>query len=82
MRPGVYTIHLGGKIGTTNFNTDVTPEEIKTSDVVQFPVLDTTAAPAAPAITIWGILSIAGVILGAVGTALGLMLIIRKPSKG
>jgi hypothetical protein len=81
MRPGVYTIHLGGKIGTTDFNTDVTPEEVKTSDVVQFPVLDTTSS-AAPAITIWGILSIAGVLLGAVGTVLGLMLMMRKPSKG
>jgi hypothetical protein len=81
MRPGVYTIHLGGKIGTTDFNTDVTPEEVKTSDVVQFPVLDTTAA-AAPAISIWGILSIAGVVLGAVGTFLGLLLLARKPSKG
>ena len=81
MRPGVYTIHLGGKIGTTSFNNDVTPEEVKTSDVVQFPVLDASAA-AAPGITIWGILSIAGVLLGAVGTVLGLMLMMRKPSKG
>jgi hypothetical protein len=82
MRPGVYTIHLGGKIGTTDFNTDVTPEEVKTSDVVQFPALDATAAPAAPAINVWGILSIAGVLLGAVGTVLGVMLMARKPSKG
>jgi hypothetical protein len=81
MRAGAYTMHLGGKIGTTSFNNDVTPEEVKTSDVVQFPVLDTTAS-AAPAITIWGILSIAGVLLGAVGTVLGLMLMMRKPSKG
>jgi hypothetical protein len=82
MRPGVYTIHLGGKIGNTTFNNDVTPEEVKTSDVVQFPVLDTSAAQAAPAITIWGILSIVGIILGAVGTVLGLMVMMRKPSKG
>jgi hypothetical protein len=82
MRPGVYTVHLGGKIGTTDFNTDVTPEEVKTSDVVQFPALDATAAPAAPAINVWGILSIAGVLLGAVGTVLGVMLMARRPSKG
>ncbi len=82
MRPGVYTIHLGGKIGTTDFNNDVTPEEVKTSDVVQFPILDAAAAQSAPAITIWGILSIAGVLLGAVGTVLGVMLLVRKPSKG
>jgi len=82
MRPGVYTIHLGGKIGTTNFNNDVTPEEVKTSDVVQFPVLDTAAAPAAPAMNVWAIVSIAGFLLGAVGTVLGLMLMMRKPSKG
>jgi hypothetical protein len=81
MRPGVYTIHLGGKIGNTNFNNDVTPEEVKTSDVVQFPVLDTTAAASAPSISIWAMVSIAGVLLGAVGTVLGLMLIMRKPSQ-
>ena len=84
MRPGVYTIHLGGKIGSTDFNTDVTPEEVKTSDVVQFPVLDasTSSSPAAPAITVWGLLSIAGVVLGAIGTVLGLLVLTRKPSKG
>jgi hypothetical protein len=83
MRPGVYTIHLGGKIGTTDFNTDVTPEEVKTSDVVQFPVLDASVSDqAAPAINIWGILAIAGVVLGAIGTVLGLVVLTRKPVKG
>jgi len=81
MRAGAYTFHLGGKLGTTSFNNDVTPEEVKTADIVQFPVLDPSAS-AAPSITIWGILSIAGVILGAVGTVLGLMLMTRKPAKG
>lgn len=83
MRPGVYTIHLGGKIGTTDFNNDVTPEEVKTADVVQFPVLDTSMAPtpATSAINVWGLLAVAGVVLGAIGTVLGLMLLTRKPSK-
>ncbi len=83
MRPGVYTIHLGGKIGATDFNTDVTPEEVKTSDIVQFPVLDTSAAnQAGPALDVWGVLSIVGVILGAAGTLMGLVLLTRKTAKG
>ena len=39
-RPGVYTIHIGGKIGSTMLNNDVQPEEIQTADVVQFPPVD------------------------------------------
>jgi hypothetical protein len=80
MRPGVYTIHLGGKIGATDFNTDVTPEEVKTSDVVQFPILD-ASAQTAPAINIWAIVAIAGLVLGAIGTVLGLVVLTRKPLK-
>jgi hypothetical protein len=82
-RPGKYTIHLGGKIGSTAFNTDVQPEEVQTADVVQFPVaeagqLANTTAGSAP-LPAW--IAIAGVLFGVVGTILGLVALTRKPAR-
>ncbi len=82
MLPGIYTIHLGGSIGSTAFNTDVQPEEVKTADVVQFPAVDPTAASATtPTLGLAGWLGIAGIVLGAFGTAFGVIAFTRKPSK-
>jgi len=82
MLPGVYTIHLGGNVGTTMFNTDVQPEEVKTADVVQFPA----SAPApmtgtSAGLGLAGWLGIVGIVLGAFGTVLGLFAINRKPAQ-
>ncbi len=77
MRAGTYTIHLSGSIGTTTFNNDVQPEEVQTADLVQFPAPE---AAAAPGLGWQGWLGIAGVILGALGTALGLVALARKPA--
>lgn len=83
MRPGTYTIHLGGSIGKTAFDTDVKPEEVQTADVVQFPV----AAAGQPsdaggsAVGVVGLLGVAGFFLGALGTVLGLIALARRPAK-
>jgi hypothetical protein len=81
MRAGEYTIHLGGNVGSTAFNMDVTPEEVMTADVVQFPVLDATQDSGIPAIDLWGWLAIAGVVLGVTGILLGLAALLRKPAR-
>ena len=83
MRPGIYTIHLGGSIGATAFNTDVKPEEVQTADVVQFPVAAAGQASDAggSAMSIAGLLGVAGFFLGALGTVLGLIALARRPAK-
>ncbi len=82
-RPGIYTIHLGGNIGLTTFNTDVKPEEVQTADLVQFPAVDlaqenSSTTPAASQ-TAW--ISIAGLVLGGLGTILALIALARRPAK-
>ncbi len=82
MMAGVYTVHLGGNIGTTAFNTDVQPEEVKTADVVQFPAADPPAAASnASSFGVAGWLGIVGIVLGAFGTVLGLVSFARKPAQ-
>jgi len=82
-RPGTYTIHLGGSIGATAFNTDVKPEEVQTADVVQFPVAAAGQASDAggSAMSIAGLLGVAGFFLGALGTVLGAIALARRPAK-
>jgi hypothetical protein len=82
MRAGQYTIHLGGNIGSTAFNTDVVPEEVMTADLVQFPAITSEAASASSpssASASWP--GIAGLGLGALGTILGVIALMRKPAK-
>jgi len=83
MRPGKYTFLLSGTIGKTPFNNDVTPEEVNTSDLVQFPVVDPPSGTSAgsPSLGLAGWLGIAGIVLGAVGTLLGIMALTRKSAK-
>jgi hypothetical protein len=78
MRPGVYTLHLGGSIGGTPFNTDVQPEEVKTADVVQFPVPEPTQAASSNVLGLPGYLAIAGIALGLFGTGFGVISFSRK----
>jgi hypothetical protein len=83
MRAGKYTIHLGGNIGSTTFNTDVIPEEVMTADVVQFPAVASQAAGASSSSggsASWP--GIAGLVLGALGTILAVIALTRKPAKG
>ncbi len=76
MLAGTYTIHFSGSIGSTQFNKDVQPEEVKTADVVQFPV-PAQAASASGGVSGW--MGIAGIVLGALGTVLGGLALLRKP---
>ncbi len=81
MLPGVYTIHLGGNIGTTTFNTDVQPEEVKTADVVQFPVpTPTQSTSSSGSLGMAGWLGIVGIVLGLGGIVVGLIALSRKPA--
>jgi hypothetical protein len=83
-RPGKYTIHLSGSIAGTAFNNDVTPEEVQTADVVQFPPVDSMqpAAPASAPMGAAGWLGLAGVVFGLIGMLLGIIALARKPAKG
>ncbi len=78
-RPGKYTIHLSGNIGTTQFDNDVMPEEVQTADVVEFPVVSAPSTSSALSLTGW--LGIAGIVLGALGIVLGAIALARKPAK-
>jgi hypothetical protein len=82
-RPGKYTIHLGGSVGSTGFDTDVVPEEVHTPDLVEFPAVAAAegASSVAPAFGLAGWIGIAGVILGAIGVVLGVIAISRKPAQ-
>ncbi|HEY3345391.1 MAG TPA: hypothetical protein VGJ97_10705 [Anaerolineaceae bacterium] len=77
-RPGKYTIHLGGSIGATAFNTDVQPEEVQTADVVQFPVTAGELANSNTSAPLPAWLPIAGILFGVVGTILGILALARK----
>jgi len=81
-RPGKYTVHLEGSIGSTQFNTDVQPEEVQTADVVQFPPLEAgQLANANPALGLPGWLGIAGIVLGLIAIAIGAVALARKPGR-
>ena len=84
MLPGKYTIHIGGNIGSTAFNTDVQPEEVQTQDTVQFPVVapsqDIDSNESSFGVAGW--LGIVGIVFGVIGTLLGGLNLIRKTSIG
>ena len=68
--PGQYTVNLSGKIGDTDVSAEVEPEEVDTPDAIQFPLVEASSPSAGFGLTGW--LSLLGVILGLVGTGLGL----------
>jgi hypothetical protein len=78
-RPGTFTLRLSGAVGNTPVSAEVQPEEIQTADLVQFPRLDTSqGSSTSQAFGFSGWLGLAGVILGALGTVLGLVALNRK----
>jgi hypothetical protein len=81
-RPGTYTIHLDGWIGSIPFDTDVVPEEVHTTDLLQFPVVAATQSSTSPggAMGSVGWLGLAGSILGAIGLVLGVIAISCRPA--
>ena len=83
---GQYTIQLSGKIDSNDIQTiQVQPEEANTPDLVQFPVAsDATAAMAAQLAAAQSqagtaqTTALAGVVLGLIGTAVGVFALMRK----
>jgi hypothetical protein len=79
-RPGIYTFHLSGAIGSTNFNNDVQPEEVHTADLVQFPMASTGDQASTSSLGMQGGLGIAGIVFGVMGIILGILALTRKPA--
>jgi hypothetical protein len=77
-RPGTYTFHLSGTIGTTNFNNDVVPEEVHPADLVQFPLMGTGEQATSAGLGIQNLLGVAGIVLGGLGVILGGLALTRK----
>jgi hypothetical protein len=83
---GQYTIQLSGKIDGNDIQTiQVQPEEANTPDLVQFPVVsDASAAMTAQLAAAQSqagtaqTIAIAGVVLGLIGTAVGVYALMRK----
>ena len=67
--PGKYTVILGGKLGDTDVNAEVQPEEVAAADILQFPSIDSSEQIPPPRTTDW--LSWFAIFLGLVGVALG-----------
>ena len=84
MLPGKYTIHIGGNISSTTFNTDVQPEEVQTPDTVQFPVVAPSQGSSSKGSSFGlpGWLGIAGSLLGGIGILIGLRALTQKSPKG
>ena len=63
--PGQYTIVLGGKLGATDVNVSVEPEEVQSADTLAFPLFNIEEGIS----TDW--LAWLGVLLGLIGIGLG-----------
>lgn len=74
-RPGKYTVQLGGKLGDTDVNASVQPEEVLEASSLEFP-----SAPQASSggLDANGWLGIGGMVLGLAGAILGLAALARK----
>ena len=64
--PGQYTIVLGGKLGDTDVNVSVEPEEVQSADILAFPLFDIKEGIS----TDW--LAWLGVLLGLIGIGMGI----------
>ncbi len=67
--PGEYTITLGGKLGETDADAEVHPEEVQPVDMLQFPSLESSEQEASTGTGDW--LTWLAVLLGLVGVGLG-----------
>jgi hypothetical protein len=75
MKMGRYTVHLTGSLGDQSVDLSVSPEDIESADVVQFP---STSAAAGQVFGLGGWLAVAALILGLAGTGLGVVALTRK----
>ena len=63
---GQYTITLGGKLGDTDVNADVQPEEVQPADTLQFPSVQSTQPGAGIDWLVW-----LSFLVGLIGVGLG-----------
>jgi hypothetical protein len=78
--PGQYTLQLRGKIGSTDVNLDVQPEEVQTADALSFPKApETVQQNNRFGLSDW--LAILGLFFGLAGFGLALFTM-RKTAKG
>lgn len=63
---GLYTIILGGKLGDTAVSANVNPEDVKSTDLIQFPIIQPVKQNSIGDWLPW-----LGVVLGLIGIGLG-----------
>ena len=63
---GQYTLTLGGKLGDTDVNADVEPEEVQSADILQFPSIQSAQQSAATDWLVW-----LSFLVGLIGVGLG-----------
>ena len=73
--PGVYTVDVTGKLGTTDVHVEVQPEEVLTTDSVQFP--RTAPTPSGGGFGLSGWLAVIGLACGLAGLILGVIALRR-----
>ncbi len=71
--PGVYTVDVTGKLGSTDVKVEVQPEEVQATDTVQFPKPATSQSQTAGSSrgTLW--LAVAGLVFGLAGLIVALL---------
>ncbi len=76
MQMGQYTVHITGSLEDQSVDLSVTPEDIESADVVQFPTVPAQGASSSFGLEGW--LAIVALILGLAGTGFGLAAWMRK----
>jgi hypothetical protein len=69
--PGQYTISLGGKLGDTDVNAEIQPEEVQSADTLQFPSVDSAQSGVDSGIANW--LIYLSLLIGMIALVLGIM---------
>jgi hypothetical protein len=69
--PGQYTLQLSGKLGDTDVSAEVEPEKVQTPEMVQFPLVGSSAQNAGLGLAGW--LALLGILLAIVGIGIGVM---------
>jgi hypothetical protein len=75
MKMGQYTVHITGSLGDQSLDLSVQPEDIQSSDVVEFPAV---TAPATSSFGLTGWLAVVALVLGLLGSGFGVAAWFRK----
>ena len=68
--PGQYTVNVSGKLGTTDVNVAVQPEEVDAADTLQFPKVAASQQSTGFGLTGW--LALLGLVSGLAGVGIGI----------